>query len=237
MSSTTDASDNAGLERVHYFARQLMTAEDMRAEQEYFLERLRRHNRLLHGWGVVSGLEVQPAPGSGPWHVRIAPGCALSPQGDEICFAEPRMFDLADGAADSASQTVFLAARFVERSTRPVRVHPVGCACTDGVCEYARILDDFEFGVLTSLPASHTQAAAADQQWCDAIRAWANTNNPAPVPPYTPPATDPWVVLASIQLPAQQTTAIDNNAITYQNRRVLYSATALRLMAHCLSTP
>lgn len=237
MSSTIDALDNAGLERVRYFARQLITAEDMRAEQEYFLERLRRHNRLLHGWGVVSGLEVQPAPSSAPWRVRIAPGCALTPQGDEISFAEPQMFDLATGAAGSASQTVFLAARFVEQNSHAVRVHPVGCACTDGACEYSRIQDDFEFGVLTALPESHTQAAAADQQWCDVIKAWAKTNNPAPVPPYTPAAADPWVVLASIRLPAQQTTAIDNNAVTYQNRRVLYSATALRLMARCLSTP
>jgi hypothetical protein len=216
------------LERVRYFARQLITAEDMRAEQEYFLERLRRHNRLLHGWGVVCGLEVQAATGNAPWGVRVAPGCAVSPQGDEICLAESQDFDLATGAADSASQTVFLAARFVEHNSHAVRVHPVGCACADGACEYSRILDDFE---------SHTHAATADQQWCDAIRAWADTNNPAPVPPYTPAPADPWVVLASIQLPAQQTTALNNNAITYQNRRVLYSATALRLMALCLSTP
>jgi len=237
VSSTIDALDNAGLERVRYFARQLITAEDMRAEQQYFLERLRRHNRLLHGWGVVCGLEVQPAPASAPWGVRITPGCALSPQGDEICFAEPQEFDLAADAAGSASRIVFLAARFVEQNSHAVRVHPVGCACTDGACEYSRILDDFEFGVLTSLPESHTQAATADQQWCDVIRAWAGTNNPAPVPPFTPAPTDPWVVLASIQLPAQPTTALNNAAVTYQNRRVLYSATALRLMAHCLSRP
>ena len=39
------ASKSHSLERVRYYPRQLMTAEDMRAEQDYFVERLRRHNR------------------------------------------------------------------------------------------------------------------------------------------------------------------------------------------------
>ena len=236
MSSTTDVLDDAGLERVRYYPRQLITAEDMRAEQDYFLDRLRRHNRLLHGWGVVSGFEVQPATSGAPWEVRVMPGYAVSPQGDEIFFAEPQMFDVATVAAGSTAQTVFLAARFTEQNSRAVRVHPVGCACADEACEYSRILDDFEFGVLTSLPDSHAQAATADQQWCDAIRTWAGTNTPAPVPPYTPAPADPWLVLASVRLPAGPAIPIDAAAITYQNRRVLYSASALRLMVQCLRT-
>ena len=52
--------DTNRLERVRYFPRQLMTAEDMRTEQAYFVERLRRHNRLLHGWGIICGLQVLP---------------------------------------------------------------------------------------------------------------------------------------------------------------------------------
>ena len=36
--------------RVRYFPRQLLTADDMRTEQEYLREKLRRHNRLLHRW-------------------------------------------------------------------------------------------------------------------------------------------------------------------------------------------
>ena len=47
------------LERVRYFSRQALTAEDMTADQEYFRAKLRRHNRYLHGWGVVCGMIVE----------------------------------------------------------------------------------------------------------------------------------------------------------------------------------
>jgi len=41
------------LERVKYFNRMLLTADDMRTDQDFVLQKLRRHNRFLHGWGVV----------------------------------------------------------------------------------------------------------------------------------------------------------------------------------------
>jgi hypothetical protein len=39
-------------QRPHFFSGQLLTAEDLEQEQDYFLARSRRHNRFLHGWGV-----------------------------------------------------------------------------------------------------------------------------------------------------------------------------------------
>jgi len=50
---------------VNYFPRQLLTADDMTADQQYFLNKLRRHNRYLHGWGVVCGLEIFGGPDGG----------------------------------------------------------------------------------------------------------------------------------------------------------------------------
>ena len=46
------------LERVKYFQRQLLTVDDMVTDQEYFRQKMRRHNRFLHGWGVVCGFDV-----------------------------------------------------------------------------------------------------------------------------------------------------------------------------------
>ena len=80
----------SGLERLRYFPRQLLTADDMRAEQEYFREKQRRHNRLLHGWGVVCGLEVVLDAETGPLAVCVCPGYALGPFGDEIYVPEPK---------------------------------------------------------------------------------------------------------------------------------------------------
>jgi hypothetical protein len=68
------------LERVKYFPRQLLTADDMTADQEYFRNKLRRHNRYLHGWGVVCGMEVSVAPTViQPWQVQIGSGYAVGP--------------------------------------------------------------------------------------------------------------------------------------------------------------
>src|SRR6185312_834979 len=90
------ATKSAGLERVRYYPRQLMTAEDMSAEQEYFVERMRRHNRLFHGWGMLCGLEVQPAATAGqPWQVRVCPGDACCPTGDEVHVPVPVLLALA----------------------------------------------------------------------------------------------------------------------------------------------
>src|SRR5215467_13182077 len=84
-----------GLERVRFFPRQLIGAEDLRLEQEYFRQKLRRHNRFLHGWGVVCGCEVKPAPtAEKPWRVRICPGYVLTPQGDEVMIGSEALFDL-----------------------------------------------------------------------------------------------------------------------------------------------
>ena len=46
------------VERNRYFTGKPMAARDFTDEQEYFLSRNRLHNRLLHGWGVVCGLQV-----------------------------------------------------------------------------------------------------------------------------------------------------------------------------------
>ena len=46
---------------VNCFSGRLLTAEDLRTEQFYWLGKHRSHGRHLHGCGVVSGLGVTPA--------------------------------------------------------------------------------------------------------------------------------------------------------------------------------
>lgn len=45
-------------ERIKYFYGQLLGVREFQAEQSYFLEKHRLHNRYLHGYGVVCGLVV-----------------------------------------------------------------------------------------------------------------------------------------------------------------------------------
>src|SRR3954454_10330538 len=70
-------------ERPRWFAGQLVTPGDLEDLQQWVLGRSRRHNRLVHGWGVVCGLAVSastsPVTGEGlPWSVTVESGYALS---------------------------------------------------------------------------------------------------------------------------------------------------------------
>ena len=46
--------------RLNYFYGQMLGVADFQTEQNYFREKLKLHNRCLHGYGVVCGLKVIP---------------------------------------------------------------------------------------------------------------------------------------------------------------------------------
>jgi len=221
-------SDMASLERVRYFPRMLITPDDMTAEQQYLRNKLRRHNRLLHGWGVVCGCEVTP--GEKEFEVKITPGYILGPYGDEIIIWKELTYDIrtelvcgctvesgngmhqidpwcSDVKKPTVSgQTCYVAVKYKEIETRPVRAHPVGCSCDQVHCESSRILDSFIVKALNTLPSSH------------------NPEDPSSVPPLSDPnqiisgqlescvecPAEPWVVLADV-------TIGDNNIIEVCN--------------------
>lgn len=250
MSAPVCKGNGTGLERVHYFPRQLITADDMRAEQEYFRQKIRRHNRFLHGWGVVCGLKVEAAATKEtPWRVKINPGYALGPYGDEIYVQEPFCLDLSkcglkeerDPCDPGRSPTptrpdtteLYIAIKYVECETRPVRVHPAGCACDETTCEYSRIRDDFKIECLAELPPSHA-SGSTPPLLCRMI-------NEKELPPCPSCPEDPWVVLAKVTLPASQTTNIENGNIdNTTHRHQLYSTSLLQrqlIACCCKETP
>jgi hypothetical protein len=69
--------------RPRYYSGQLLTETDLTAEQDYLLAKNRLHNRYLHGWGVVCGLDVNCHPDCAGW-VRITQGYALDPCGNDV---------------------------------------------------------------------------------------------------------------------------------------------------------
>jgi hypothetical protein len=78
--------------RLHYFNGQFLEEKDFTDEQEYHLDRDRRHNRLLHTYGVAEGLNVTAAAGSGD--VTVAPGTALDGLGRLIVLEQSRTLTL-----------------------------------------------------------------------------------------------------------------------------------------------
>ncbi len=79
-------------ERPRYFAGQLLTEAELNTEQGYVRAKNRLHNRYLHGWGVVCGLEVvcHDCPG---W-VTVKPGYAIDPCGEDIVLCAEHPFNL-----------------------------------------------------------------------------------------------------------------------------------------------
>jgi hypothetical protein len=122
---------------------------------------------MLHGWGIVSGLEVRAGPADG--ELTVEPGYALDRYGDEIVVSEAVIVDLLteddDGNAvppcpqpddherkrvrkrRSPERPLYLAIRYAECAGRPV---PVGESV-----EYSRTRESFAIKLLTKLPASY----------------------------------------------------------------------------------
>ena len=89
----------AVLERPRFYPRQLVTPEILTLGHDYLRHKQRLHNRLLHGWGVVCGLMVCPAPAGDkasyePWKVVVKPGYAFGPHGDGILVDCDSVVDL-----------------------------------------------------------------------------------------------------------------------------------------------
>jgi hypothetical protein len=87
----------ACLDRTRYFAGQLLTDVDLNNEQSYWLAKSRLHNRYLHGWGVVCGMQVVCGECDG-W-VTVKTGYALDPCGNDIIVCQDYPFNLAQAIA------------------------------------------------------------------------------------------------------------------------------------------
>ena len=79
------------VKRLNYFTHQFLREHDFKAEQEYHIAMRRQHNRLLHGWGVVEGLEAHK---KSDHEIVIDPGIAIDSLGREIVLTAPVVRDL-----------------------------------------------------------------------------------------------------------------------------------------------
>lgn len=195
------------LERVRFFPQQLVTSEDLNDQVEYVLNKLRRHNRYLHGFGIVCGLDVtapDAAQNETGYSIAVAPGYALSPFGDEVYVAEAFNWDLSDaifgGPEVCPPKTpevlkgclYYAAIRPVACFSRPVRVRADSCGCDDGACEFSRVRESFEYDLLSELPQSYEERNIRLDQ------------KRSGHPPCLPCPTDNWVVIAKLRVGLQR---------------------------------
>jgi len=155
-----DARAAAPLERVRYFFGQVLGAEDFEAEQNYFRERMRRHNRELHGFGVVRGLSVSVDAEEGKRGecVVVGPGFAIAPDGEEIAVAERATQHLpAEGGV------LYVTIAYFERPTRAVP--QLG---DDSGTAFTRVEESFSIAVAPKVPAGALALARlvhTDSRW------------------------------------------------------------------------
>jgi len=227
----------------------MLTADDMRAEQQYIRERFRRHNRYLHGWGIVCGCGVAAPPVEAhPWQVKISPGYVITPRGDEILIPNDVSLDLAaewrqpydpcgnvvpclptsSRTTEIETKTVYLAVCYAECDVRPVRMYPAGCGCDDAACEYSRTREGFEFVLLDELPKSHQEAAKTRMAWINKLTPWlaGRAEGPIPVPDCSQYPDESCVVLATIELPKDRAETLESH-ITFDDCQASWSSAAL----------
>lgn len=245
-------SDPIGLERTRFFPRMLVGPDELTQDQRWVKDKLRRHNRLLHGWGVVCGCNVTQATDARgrpvPWVVCVEEGYVLGPYGDEIVVDCPVTFDVRTASSEPGpctppadpwcaevhverrpDEVFYVSVRYDEHLTRPVRtLAGCGCGCDDAECEYSRTRESFALTALGALPESYRvvngQGGKAEGGFGSALQGalTCSQSMAEQVRPCPPCPADPWVVLADVVANADGILQVD--PITHRRYVVSFGA-------------
>jgi hypothetical protein len=141
----TESCQPMALERIRYFTGRHMTARDFKDGDAYYRSFRHLHNRVLHGWGIACGLDVEPHPNPECGHDRVVIKCGLALDccGREVVL--PR--DVASPAIDwdvrptadgkpAKDYVLLLALTYVEKQVEqvPVLYSPDACSAPAMAC-------------------------------------------------------------------------------------------------------
>src|SRR2546421_6974837 len=98
------------IKRLNYYNSQFLVADDFLDEQYYHTHMRRFHNRSLHTWGIVEGLEVKQVTGANK--VTVAPGIAIDRLGQEIVWTKES--DAVGFDAFAANSQVYVTIKYDE---------------------------------------------------------------------------------------------------------------------------
>lgn len=143
-------------QRQHFYFGRILSADDLSQEQNTQIDRLRRHNRFVHGWGVVSGLKVS-ATGSG--EVTVHPGFAIDCAGNELHVTQ-----CVHLTVQAAVARCHVGVRYVERLSDP----QVGL---DGASDFARVQELTMVELLGASPVHDQRGLDAGTPGCGAPHA------------------------------------------------------------------
>ncbi|MEW5770351.1 MAG: hypothetical protein AB1831_08290 [Pseudomonadota bacterium] len=155
----------------NYHFGMLLGVDDFRAEQGFHVGRLRRHQRLLHGTGVVAGFAVDFNGTS--FELRVGPGYAVDARGRDLALDAARCMNLVkwwekhqddDAFSDistpeNATLDLDLLACHATCLSQPVPAIAAPCATDTADIAYARICETTRLGLaraaVTAAPGRH----------------------------------------------------------------------------------
>jgi hypothetical protein len=236
--------DYNNFKRARYFHGMLMTHGDFDVEQIYHNEKRKLLNRMLHGWGVVCGLEVKPTKPTSQC-VIVEPGLALDCHGNEIVVCEEQMIDLSEKPCQSARRyvqdpcaeyktieqkpsTLYVVIRYSESKIAPVSVYAPGGSCEEKTCDYSRIQEGFCIEVWDHWPDSQPRSVL-DELGESCKNGFEPCKEPYPCPPTNCCPDQHYILLATIScgprfdlLISKRITKLDKSAsIWYEEKRTL----------------
>lgn len=141
---------------INYHFGMLLGVEDFRTEQGFHVGRLRRHQRALHGFGVVYGYGVSFNPAYA--ELRVSPGFAVDAHGRDLemdaiqCVGLPAWWlkhrdddDFADvGNKDDATFNADVVLCYSSCLSRPVPAIADTCAAGTSDIAYSRICESIQ---------------------------------------------------------------------------------------------
>ena len=169
-------------QRVNYEFGLVLGVDDFRQEQLYFLARDYLHNRSLHGYGTVAGLDViadRPADSTREMLVTVTPGMAVDQFGrtinlrDEQCarlgawYARQVQDGTAPPADDAGRLRAYVVAAYDECLDALVPIPGQPCSSSDTLMAPSRIRDSFRFEIRWSPPPM--TAWDADRAFADLL--------------------------------------------------------------------
>lgn len=154
MNNTQDVCMNLSqFERNKYFYGKLMTVRDFETEQSYFNEKGHLLSRLIHGTGLVCGLEVkEPMVANGKLTLKLTPGVAIDCCGREIVVGEEfngKELEAQGTVVSGTNNYIYLEYEECEKEPVPV---PVNASTCEETCCYNRTKEIFEVVVSQNPP-------------------------------------------------------------------------------------
>jgi hypothetical protein len=151
-------------ERNSYFHGKMLSARDLKAEQDYFNEKRWLINRMVLGWGIVCGLEVEVKNGC----LYVSRGLALDCCGHEILICERKGLHVnkiaeqlkVDPCEPFRPIRWVLCLEYQECKTEPVKL-PDACEKEEG--GYNRIRDHYRLTFRSWDPDNYNYQSDPDQ--------------------------------------------------------------------------